>query len=198
MDDVLLPVMDAWLSARTTAEVTELLMAAGVPTGDVKSPAEVLADEQAQLRGMLLTIPTYAGIDVITAASPIPWDGERRAQHPIPAAGEHTETVLRDLLGYDDDAIHALIESGTVAMLVVQGLRPGDVAVEPSGSFGRPSTRSPRMLRCTSDVPPAIVFDARAGTTTRCSATSGRRRATPDRPDPRGRRRGSAGVACAR
>jgi crotonobetainyl-CoA:carnitine CoA-transferase CaiB-like acyl-CoA transferase len=114
MDDVLLPVMDAWLSARTTAEVTEVLIAAGVPAGDVKSPAEVLADEQAQLRGMLLTVPTYAGIDVLTAASPIPWDGERRAD-PIPAAGEHTVTVLRDLLGYDATRIDGLLAADVIA-----------------------------------------------------------------------------------
>jgi crotonobetainyl-CoA:carnitine CoA-transferase CaiB-like acyl-CoA transferase len=91
-----------------------VLIAAGVPAGDVKSPAEVLADEQAQLRGMLLTVPTYAGIDVLTAASPIPWDGERRAD-PIPAAGEHTVTVLRDLLGYDATRIDGLLAADVIA-----------------------------------------------------------------------------------
>jgi formyl-CoA transferase len=114
MDAVLLPVLDAWLSARTTAEVTEVLIAAGVPAGEVKSPGEVLADEQARLRGMFLTVPTYAGIDVVTAASPIPWDGERR-DDPIPAAGEHTVTVLRDLLGYDGVRIDGLLATDVVA-----------------------------------------------------------------------------------
>src|SRR3990167_6686838 len=50
LDDVLLPVMDSWLSTRTTAEVVAVLLAAGVPAGELLDPRAVLADEQTRRR----------------------------------------------------------------------------------------------------------------------------------------------------
>lgn len=112
-DDVLLPILDAWLSQRTTAEVIDALFAGGVPAGEVMTAGDVLASEHTALRNMLVRNPSYAGVDVVGPASPIPWGVEPRTD-PIPAAGRQTESVLRDLAGYDAATIEQLMGAGVV------------------------------------------------------------------------------------
>jgi CoA:oxalate CoA-transferase len=123
-DDVLMPAMDAWLQRHTTAEAVEVLLAGGVPVGEVLSPAEVVESEQGRLRNMFIDVPTYAGIDVTAAASPIPW-GEAPRVEGIPALGEDTVEILEELLGYDRATVEELRSDGVVAGPRRSGDRPG-------------------------------------------------------------------------
>ncbi|MEK7385428.1 MAG: CoA transferase, partial [candidate division NC10 bacterium] len=83
-----------------------------VPCAPVNSMREALEDEQVREREMLLTVehPTFGPLREV--ASPIKTAGALASPAPAPRLGEHTETILRGLLGYTPDRIAALRASG--------------------------------------------------------------------------------------
>ena len=98
--------------SRTTAEWLELGNTANTPIAPVNTPKTLADDPQFQDR--LPWIPREAvGTDQVP--SPIKVIGE---DMPVPShapdAGEHTDAVLRDVLGYDDGRIAALREAGAL------------------------------------------------------------------------------------
>jgi crotonobetainyl-CoA:carnitine CoA-transferase CaiB-like acyl-CoA transferase len=98
--------------ARTTAEWVELGDRANTPIAPVNTPKTLADDPQFQDR--LPWIPRdRVGTDQVP--SPIKVIGE---ELPVPAkapdAGEHTDVVLREVLGYDEDRLTALRESGAL------------------------------------------------------------------------------------
>jgi formyl-CoA transferase len=102
------------MEARTRDEVVAALLEAGVPCGEVMSPFEVLDDEQAVVSDMISRVPSFAGAEVKVAANPIRLDPGPRRLEPIPAPGEQTIEILRDVLGYDESRVQALLDSAVV------------------------------------------------------------------------------------
>jgi crotonobetainyl-CoA:carnitine CoA-transferase CaiB-like acyl-CoA transferase len=97
---------------RTTAEWIELGSRANTPIAPVNTPKTLADDPQFQDR--LPWIPRdRVGHDQVP--SPIKVVDE---DHPLPtkapAAGEHTDAILRDVLGYDDERIAALRAAGAL------------------------------------------------------------------------------------
>lgn len=106
--------MAHWCSQRSSAQALAELAQAGVPSGEMLKPQQVLTNEQVQQAQMFQWL-AYPG----TTAAPI-------ADHPVryskttvapfqraPMLGEHTEDVLREL-GYQDDELAQLRQSGTI------------------------------------------------------------------------------------
>jgi crotonobetainyl-CoA:carnitine CoA-transferase CaiB-like acyl-CoA transferase len=81
----------------------------------VKSPAEVIEDEQALVNGFVTPVTLADGGEYLTGASPAQFD-ERAigALRASPAQGEHTDEVLREL-GITDANITGLRDRGVVA-----------------------------------------------------------------------------------
>jgi len=80
-----------------------------VPCGAVNELPEVFADPQVQHRGVAVTMPHPLAGTVKLAANPI-----RLSKTPVsydrppPTMGQHTDEVLREVLGLDDDRIRQL------------------------------------------------------------------------------------------
>ena len=83
-----------------------------VPCAPVNSMREALEDEQVREREMILTVehPVFGALREV--ASPIKTAGAIAHPAPAPRLGEHTDSVLRDILGYTPDRIAALRASG--------------------------------------------------------------------------------------
>jgi crotonobetainyl-CoA:carnitine CoA-transferase CaiB-like acyl-CoA transferase len=83
-----------------------------VPCAPVNSMAEALADEQVQAREMFVEVkhPVFGTIKEM--ASPIKTTGAISSPSPAPALGEHTEPLLRDLLGYSPETIATFRAAG--------------------------------------------------------------------------------------
>ena len=107
--DVLVPIVAEMVKTRAKREWIEALEAAGVPCGPINDVGEVFADEQVRARGMRVEAPHPSGAMAPLVRNPIRMSAtppEVRSAPPL--LGEHTDDVLRDVLGYDAAAISAL------------------------------------------------------------------------------------------
>ncbi len=100
-------------ASRTAAEWLAFGLEANTPIAPVNTPANIGDDPQFQAR--LGWIPsTELGADELP--TPIKIVGaDIPAPSKAPTVGEHTEQVLRDLAGYDDERIASLRASGAIA-----------------------------------------------------------------------------------
>jgi formyl-CoA transferase len=103
------------LRRRTTRDWVEALEAAGVPNGPINSIAQVFAEPQAVARGLKFELPHPKAGKVSLVRSPMRFTGtplEHRL--PPPLLGEHTDEVLRGLLGRSDAQIAQLRAEGAI------------------------------------------------------------------------------------
>lgn len=104
------------ISGKKRAEVEELLLAAGVPVGAVRTYDEVLDGEE-ELEDGMVQHAEYRGRSVKFLASPIKLNGTRiGAGARPPRLGEHTNEVLY-ALGLTPEEIDALHSDGIVKAL---------------------------------------------------------------------------------
>ena len=100
---------------RSTREWVDLLDAAGVPNGSINDVAQVFAEPQVKARGVRIELDHGAGASLPMVASPMRFSAtplEYRLAPPL--LGQHTEEVLRGLLGKDDAEIAALHDRGVI------------------------------------------------------------------------------------
>jgi crotonobetainyl-CoA:carnitine CoA-transferase CaiB-like acyl-CoA transferase len=98
------------LATRPVREWVAILGRAGVPCSPVNTVAQALADPQVAARGAIVEYPHPTLGDVRQVASPLRMTGADLPPARAPLRGEHTESVLRELCGYDDQAIARLQE----------------------------------------------------------------------------------------
>ncbi|MFQ5859511.1 MAG: CaiB/BaiF CoA transferase family protein [Anaerolineae bacterium] len=98
--------VEAWTASRSAEEVMSRLQVEGIPAGVVQNGADLMNDPQLRHRNYFERFED----------SPIgPFEVPRSALQfrgmadeplsPTPPLGKHTEEILHDLLGYDDDTI---------------------------------------------------------------------------------------------
>lgn len=91
------------------------MRAAGVPAGPVRGVAEALESPEVQERGMVVSVPHPTAGEIRLVGTPYRLS-DTPAVDPVapPLRGQHTEAVLRGLLGLDDAAIASLRAAKTV------------------------------------------------------------------------------------
>ena len=100
-------------ASKTTDVWVEILDEAGIPVGRVRNVAEVFANPQVEPRNMRLSVdhPKLGALPLTGNPIKLSEAGER--DHlPPPMLGEHTESVLRERLGVDDQTLRRLRENG--------------------------------------------------------------------------------------
>ena len=112
--DELIPLIEAALASRASAEWADELSRAGIPAGAINTVDRALAHPQVLARDMVLTAEHPTAGTLRMPGSPV-----RLASHtatvrrPPPLLGEHTDEVLTEL-GYTAAAIASLHQSGVV------------------------------------------------------------------------------------
>jgi crotonobetainyl-CoA:carnitine CoA-transferase CaiB-like acyl-CoA transferase len=104
----LVALIEERLATRPVAEWVEVLGARGVPCAPVNSVEQALADPQVAHRDGIWEYEHPVLGTVRQAASPLRMSDAELPNHRAPHRGEHTEVVLRELCGYDDEAIARL------------------------------------------------------------------------------------------
>jgi crotonobetainyl-CoA:carnitine CoA-transferase CaiB-like acyl-CoA transferase len=115
----LVPLLETLLKTRCKADWLAALEAAKVPCGAINNLAEVFADPQVQERGMVSHWAHPVRHDLSLVASPMklsatPVRGPDRGGLPPPLLGQHTDEVLRSVLGYNQTQLDALKAQGAV------------------------------------------------------------------------------------
>jgi crotonobetainyl-CoA:carnitine CoA-transferase CaiB-like acyl-CoA transferase len=100
---------------RTTREWVSALEAAGVPNGPINNIKQVFEEPQVVARGMRIDLPHPTAGSVPLVASPMHFSATP-LEFPMapPTLGQHTDEILREVLGADDDDIKRLRETGVV------------------------------------------------------------------------------------
>ncbi|OGA71756.1 MAG: CoA-transferase [Betaproteobacteria bacterium RIFCSPLOWO2_12_FULL_65_14] len=100
---------------RSTREWVALLDGAGVPNGPINDIAQVFEEPQVKARGVRIELEHAAGAKLPLVASPMRFsDTPLEYRLAPPLLGEHTEEVLRGLLGKSDAEIARLRAEGTI------------------------------------------------------------------------------------
>ncbi len=113
--DTLIPLLNEILGGRTAGEWMARFEAVGVPAGRINSVGEVCESAHLKARGMIVTLPhtkagqvTMMGVPIRLHATP------GRAATAPPMLGQHTDQVLRSLVGMRPKEIAALRHAGVI------------------------------------------------------------------------------------
>src|SRR5262245_36199033 len=120
-------IVETWLGTFPTSEdALHVLAEARIPCAPVLRPAEVVASPHLAERQFFPTVPHPGRGSVRVTASPYRLDGE--PVHPRTGApyrvGEHTRSVLGELLGYPAERVEALHNAGVVSAVAVAAAAP--------------------------------------------------------------------------
>jgi crotonobetainyl-CoA:carnitine CoA-transferase CaiB-like acyl-CoA transferase len=112
--EALLPLLRAQFVTRTTAAWLERLRGR-VPCAPVNDVRQALTDPQVLARDMIVEVehPDFGPLREVR--SPVRTEGEIRRPRRAPRLGEHTDLILREVLGYSDGTIARLRSAGVIA-----------------------------------------------------------------------------------
>ena len=109
----LLPLLEARFRTRSTEQWLERLRGR-VPCAPVNDVRQALADPQVLARDMIVEVehPDFGTLREVR--SPVRTEGEVRRPARAPRLGEHTEQILREILGYGETTIDRLRRAGAI------------------------------------------------------------------------------------
>jgi CoA:oxalate CoA-transferase len=108
-------ILTSELIKKTTGEWIEIFEKQDIPYSRINNMKEICEDPIIRHRGMLVAVNQPGIGPVRIAGSPIRLsETPGRVESPAPLLGEHSEEVLRTVLGYGQDRIEALKAQGVI------------------------------------------------------------------------------------
>ncbi|SEF68368.1 Crotonobetainyl-CoA:carnitine CoA-transferase CaiB [Thermomonospora echinospora] len=108
----LLAELEKTLATRTVAEWLAPMTAASIPCGPINDVSQALQEEHTLARGLIVETehPRYGTLKNLV--SPVRAGTERPEYQRAPQRGEHSEEILRGLLGYSGERVAELASEG--------------------------------------------------------------------------------------
>ncbi|MGR3547673.1 MAG: formyl-CoA transferase [Roseovarius sp.] len=112
--DAIFERIEQWTMTKTKFEVMDICNPHDIPVGPILSTKEIMEDEGLRKTGTIVEVdhPTrgrYTSVGCPIKLSDSPVEVTRS-----PLLGEHTEEILRDVLGYSSEDLARIMESGAV------------------------------------------------------------------------------------
>jgi len=106
--------VERWCAEHTVEEICATLTAAGIPAGPVRTIPEVAKDPHLWEREMLVKMDDAVAGEMYVPGVTIKLSKTPGRLGPVPTPGQHTDEVLRSVLGYDAATIDTLRRDGAV------------------------------------------------------------------------------------
>lgn len=109
--DQLLPELKNMLSSLPRSLIMERCERAGIPFAPIAKPEDLFEDPQLNLGGGLELVEFPDGQLGKLPRLPLEWNGQRlEVKSRAPKLGEHSREILRDWLGYSEEAIEQILQ----------------------------------------------------------------------------------------
>jgi formyl-CoA transferase len=109
--------IEQWTMTMDKFEVMDLCNPLDIPVGPILSMKEIAEDEGLRATGTVVEVDHPERGPYLTVGNPVKLSDSPSEVVRSPLLGEHTEEVLRDVLGYSNDEIHGIAVSGAVGEL---------------------------------------------------------------------------------
>src|SRR4030095_14268903 len=106
--------VERWCAEHTVEEICTIVTDAGVPVGPVRTIPEVAKDAHLWEREMLVKTDDAVAGEMFVPGVTIKMSRTPGRVGPVPTPGQHTDDVLREVLGLDGPAIETLRAQGAV------------------------------------------------------------------------------------
>ncbi|QCG94959.1 formyl-CoA transferase [Azospirillum sp. TSA2s] len=106
--------VEEWTKTLTKFEVMDILNKYDIPCGPILSMKEIAEDKSLYETGTLVEVEHPTRGSYLTVGNPIKLSDSPTEVTRSPLLGEHTDEILRDVLGFDEQSITQAHESGAL------------------------------------------------------------------------------------
>ncbi len=106
--------IEKWTMTKTKFEVMEICNALNIPVGPILSMKELAEEPSLRATGTVVEVDHPERGKYLTVGNPIKLSDSPSDVERSPLLGEHTDEILRDVVGLSDDEIKAAREEGAV------------------------------------------------------------------------------------
>ena len=107
-------IVEEWTQQRTKYEAMKLLNEVNIPCGPILDMKELLEDESLAAQGIIVEIEHPERGTFKTIGCPLKLSDSPVKVKTSPRLGEHTEEILRELVGYGDKDVEAARAEGAI------------------------------------------------------------------------------------
>ena len=107
-------IVEEWTQQRTKYEAMKLLNEVNVPCGPVLDMKELMEDESLAAQGIMVEVEHPERGTFKTVGCPLKLSDSPVKVTASPRLGEHTEEILRELVGYGDEDVEAARDEGAI------------------------------------------------------------------------------------
>ena len=109
--------IEQWTMTKTKFEVMEVCDPLDIPVGPILSMKEIAEDEGLRATGTIVEVDHPERGPYLSVGCPVKLSDSPADVKRSPLLGEHTEEILRDVLGYDGEEFERIVGSGAVGEL---------------------------------------------------------------------------------
>ena len=106
--------VEEWTKTKTKFEVLEILNPLNVPCGPILSMKDLAEEPSLRETGTVVEVDHPMRGSYLTVGNPIKLSDSPAEVKRSPLLGEHTDEILKEVMGYSDEEIAAAREQGTV------------------------------------------------------------------------------------
>ena len=107
-------IVEEWTKTKTKFEVMEILNPLNVPCGPILSMKDLVEEPSLRETGTVVEVDHPMRGSYLTVGNPIKLSDSPAEVKRSPLLGEHTDEILKEVMGYSDEEIAAAREQGTV------------------------------------------------------------------------------------